>query len=57
MYQKIIKPSTDWIIALTALVILSPILLLTAIAIKIDSHGPVFFRQMRLGYKGREFSI
>ena len=57
MYQKIIKPSTDWIIAFTALVILSPILLLTAIAIKIDSHGPVFFRQMRLGYKGREFNI
>jgi lipopolysaccharide/colanic/teichoic acid biosynthesis glycosyltransferase len=57
LYKTFIKPVTDWLIAFTALVVLSPLFLITAIAIKIDSHGPVFFRQMRLGYKGMEFSI
>lgn len=39
------------------LIILSPILLIFSIWIKIDSKGPVFFRQERLGYKGKTFRI
>lgn len=57
LYKTFIKPVTDWLMAFTALVVLSPLFLITAITIKIDSRGPVFFRQMRLGYKGREFNI
>lgn len=57
LYKSFIKPVTDWLMAFTALVVLSPLFLITAITIKIDSRGPVFFRQMRLGYKGREFNI
>lgn len=57
MYKSFLKPLSDFVIAFIALIVLSPVLLLTAIAIKIDSRGPVFFRQMRLGYKGKEFSI
>lgn len=45
------------IIALIALVILSPILLIVAIIIKLDSPGPVLFKQERLGYKGKVFKI
>lgn len=39
------------------LLFLSPLLLLTAIIIKIDSKGPILFRQQRLGYKGKVFNI
>lgn len=43
--------------ATTALVLLSPILLATAILIKIDSSGPVIYSQTRVGQKGKEFRI
>ena len=39
------------------LVLLSPVLLLTCILIKLDSEGPVFFRQTRLGLHGKPFNI
>ncbi len=41
--------------ALLGLVAISPLLLAIAIAIKLDSHGPVFFRQLRVGRHGRRF--
>lgn len=37
--------------------VLSPVLILTAVAVKLDSRGPVLFRQERLGYKGKVFKI
>lgn len=39
------------------LLVLSPILLLVAIWIKMDSRGPVFYRQVRVGYKNKDFRI
>ena len=39
------------------LVALSPLLLLIALAIKLDDRGPVFFRQRRIGHDGREFEM
>jgi len=39
------------------LIVLSPILLLVAIWIKQDSKGPVFYRQVRVGYKNKDFRI
>jgi Undecaprenyl-phosphate glucose phosphotransferase len=47
----------DRILASVFLIVLSPLFLLTAIAIKIDSPGPVFYRQSRLGFNNRSFSI
>lgn len=44
-------------IALLALVILSPVLLLAAVAIKLGSRGPVLYRQRRVGEGGREFEM
>jgi lipopolysaccharide/colanic/teichoic acid biosynthesis glycosyltransferase len=47
----------DIAIALLALVILSPLLLIAAIAIKLGSRGPVLYRQRRVGLDGREFEL
>lgn len=44
-------------LAVTALVLLSPILLITALAIIVDSGWPVLFTQTRLGLSGREFRM
>lgn len=53
---RAIKAFMDFMIALIALVILSPLFLITAIAIKIDSKGPVFFVHKRIGKDGKEFN-
>lgn len=53
----IIKRILDFVLSLVALVILSPLFLIIAILIKIDSNGPVFFKQERLGKNGKVFLI
>lgn len=57
MYRKFGKRAIDTVLSLLALVILSPLLLITAIAIKLSSPGPVLFKQQRLGLRGKEFTI
>lgn len=57
MYKHCIKRLIDLVIALMVLVILSPVLLITAVAIKMESPGPVIFKQKRLGLGGKEFFI
>ena len=47
----------DTVLSLIALVILSPLLLITALAVKISSPGPVLFKQQRLGLHGKVFTI
>jgi lipopolysaccharide/colanic/teichoic acid biosynthesis glycosyltransferase len=47
----------DLVVSLLALVILSPLFLLLAVAIRLDSKGPVFFRQERVGLEGKVFRI
>ena len=54
-WQAIEKALLDRSIALLALLLLSPLLLLTVIAIKLDSPGPVLFRQPRMGFNNRPF--
>ena len=51
------KRIVDFIVALTALIVSSPFFLLTAVLIKIDSKGAVFFKQERLGKNGKIFKI
>ncbi|MBE7558919.1 sugar transferase [bacterium] len=51
------KRSTDIVMSLTALLFLSPIMLAVAALIKLVSPGPVFFRQQRVGYLGRAFTL
>lgn len=52
-----IKRVLDFIFSLIGLIIISPIMLIVAIAIKIESKGPVIFKQKRLGKDGKEFNI
>ena len=47
----------DITVSTTALLLLSPLLALTALAIRADSRGPVFFRQTRIGRNGKPFTI
>ena len=55
--QLAIKRLFDIIVSLFGLVVFSPVFLVTAIAIKLDSPGPVFFRQERITQYGRVFRI
>ena len=53
----LIKRSMDLVIAGTSLLFLSPLMALCALAIKLDSPGPIIFRQQRVGRHGREFVV
>lgn len=55
MYRNFLKRLFDLILSVIVLVLSSPILLIIAIAIKIDSKGPIVFKQKRLGKNGKEF--
>jgi len=55
--RELMKNIMDKIGALVGLMVASPILLLSALAIKLDSCGPVFFRQRRSGKNGRVFDM
>jgi lipopolysaccharide/colanic/teichoic acid biosynthesis glycosyltransferase len=52
-----IKRSVDVLAALSGLLLLAPLFALLALAIKLDSRGPVFYRQERVGRHGRLFRI
>lgn len=51
------KRLIDIVVSAVALVVLSPIFLVTAIAIKVTDHGPVFYKQIRLTKDDKEFGI
>lgn len=55
--RRLLKGMYDPLVASLALIVLSPVMLAIAIAIKMDSRGPVLFRQVRIGEMGREFTI
>jgi exopolysaccharide biosynthesis polyprenyl glycosylphosphotransferase len=54
---RITKRALDLSVSIGSLILLSPLFAAVAIAIKLDSRGPVFFRQERLGSRGRPFRI
>lgn len=54
---KVFKAVVDRTVALIALAVMMPVLLLIALAVKLDSPGPVIFRQVRVGLGGREFGL
>ncbi|MFZ0640192.1 MAG: sugar transferase [Candidatus Acidiferrales bacterium] len=51
-----LKRMTDVVGSAFGLIFLSPLLVVTALAVKIDSRGPVFYRSCRMGKKGRKFN-
>lgn len=54
-FERCVKRAFDLIVASLTLVLISPILLLIAIAIRLDSPGPVIFKQKRVGENGKIF--
>ena len=55
--QRCVKRAFDFAAALVGLIICFPLFLLIGILITYQSNGPIFFRQIRIGYKGRPFVI
>jgi putative colanic acid biosynthesis UDP-glucose lipid carrier transferase len=55
--RLLLKNLEDRLLACVALLLVSPLLLLVALAIRLDSAGPVFFRQERMGWNGEIFRI
>jgi Undecaprenyl-phosphate glucose phosphotransferase len=56
-WGRLVKWTEDWVVATVALVLLAPVMLLIAIAIKIDSPGPVLFRQKRYGFNNQLIEV
>lgn len=56
VYQSV-KRGIDFLLALLALIVLSPVFLILAVAIKAESRGPVFFKQKRVGIHKKYFMI
>jgi len=56
-FERFIKRTIDILGAVVALTVLSPVFLIVPILIKLDSKGPIFFKQQRNGFNGRKFKI
>ena len=57
VFYEAAKRVMDIVLSFIGLVLLSPILLLVSLFIKIDSKGPIFFKQKRIGINGTEFEM
>ncbi|MCB6452218.1 sugar transferase [Erysipelatoclostridium ramosum] len=57
MYQKLLKRIIDVTLSFIGVIFFSPIFFLTAILIKLESRGPIIFKQDRLGKNGKTFKI
>jgi len=55
--EQLEKRACDIVLAALALVILSPLMAMSALAVRLDSPGPVIFRQRRAGFDGATFAI
>jgi exopolysaccharide biosynthesis polyprenyl glycosylphosphotransferase len=56
-WRALAKRTFDVVSAAAVLVLASPVLMLSVLAIKLDSRGPVFFRQVRVGRDGKTFTL
>ncbi len=57
MYERVIKRVIDFTLSLIGLVVLAVPMLIVALIIRLDSEGPVIFKQDRLGYKGKVYKM
>ena len=56
-FNKFLKFLSDYIISIIAIIITSPVMIVTAILIKLTSRGPIIFKQERMGYNGKTFMM
>ena len=57
VYNRIFKRCLDFIVALVAIIVLFPIILIFSLAVMIDDGFPIFYTPLRGGYKGKPFKI
>ena len=57
MYRKVIKKILDITLAIILIIILSPLMLIISLVIKLDSKGPVIFKQIRSGKNNKSFTL
>lgn len=57
MYKLYFKRLIDFFLAITAILVLFPFFVIVALLVKIDSKGPLFYKQERVGMKGRLFKL
>jgi len=55
--HRVLKRALDLVVSLAFLVVALPVCLLTALAIRLESRGPIFYRQERVGLDGRIFKV
>lgn len=53
----LLKRVVDWVVALIMGIVLSPLLLLVGLLVRVTTPGPALFRQERIGYQGRPFTV
>lgn len=56
-WQKVVKRLMDYSISFIAILILSPVILMSMIRVKLSSSGPIFYKQERIGINGKPFNI
>jgi lipopolysaccharide/colanic/teichoic acid biosynthesis glycosyltransferase len=56
-YERLVKPFIDWSLSAVLLVVLAPVMLLSALAILLESGRPIFFVQTRVGRYGSRFGV
>ncbi|MFH1265037.1 MAG: undecaprenyl-phosphate glucose phosphotransferase [Planctomycetota bacterium] len=56
-WPRIVKRATDLLLGSAALILLTPLMIVLAVAVKLISRGPVFYRQKRMGLYGRTFDM
>ena len=55
--QRGVKRALDFVMSALGLILLSPIFVIISVLMKCQGNGPIFFRQARIGYKGKPFVI
>lgn len=55
--QRVLKRSLDLVVAIIAIIILLPVMIVTVIAVKLDSPGPALYAQVRVGRNGKLFKV
>ncbi len=56
-WQQNVKRFIDFIVAFTAFILLLPLMLYIALRVRLSSSGPIFYKQQRMGYKGKPFTM
>lgn len=56
-FQAVVRRTADIVVGSMLVLVLSPLLLIVGLAIRLDSRGPAFFRQRRVGHGKREFTL